>query len=345
MRRLWKTVLLLCLVLLMGACSEVEDVGDSLNPKAMEKSSEEIAEPEGAYNPLTGEYGMEESADGRRPVAIMVSNQQKSLPQWGVSEADIIYEAVTEGGITRLMCVFADADAVPKIGPVRSAREYYPQFSEPLGAIYVHFGGSTTGYAAISDYGIEDVDGISYSALCGRDASRADRGKEHTYYTDAEMLAGAIAAKGYSMELNAPEAYHFGEASLHGGAANSVSVTYSNFTATFEYNAESGKYLRFQHGDAHVDANNDAQVAVDNVFVVYADTYLLEDGVLTRYVLDSGTGVYISGGKQQTIHWTKGAYNQMFRFTDESGKEITVNPGSSWVCMIPSSKQGATVIE
>lgn len=125
-----------------------------------EESSE--PEPAGPINPLTGEADYPESAVGKRPVTVMVNNIDAAVPHRGLSAADVIYEVVVEGGITRMMAVFADPDAVPYTGPVRSVRHYYTDFAYPYDPIFVHFGGSKPGKAAVADRGLDNVDGLIY---------------------------------------------------------------------------------------------------------------------------------------------------------------------------------------
>lgn len=304
-------------------------------------------------NPLTGEDGFNPDAVGKRPVAVMVSNIKDSLPQWGISEADLVYEAVTEGGITRLMCMYADPDAVPKVGPVRSVREYYPQFSEPFHALFVHFGGSTTGYDALSEYKIEDIDGMAFSGTAFlQDQGKVSSGisREHTFYTSTELLEPAISKKGFSMSHSCPSAFHFVEpgetAALSDGSADRATVRFSGYTtAVFEYDQSSGKYLKSQYGQAHIDANNQQRVAVDNVVILYAPTSKIGDTYLTRYDLTSGEGYYLSKGKVQELNWSKGTYNAMFKLTDSEGGAVSFNPGKTWVCVVPNDQKGSTVLE
>lgn len=337
----------LCLSILAG-CQGSEQPSDSSS-----QSSSESSEPEPVIiNPLTGEDGFSADAVGKRPVAVMVSNIQESLPQWGISEADIVYEAVTEGGITRLMCMYADPSAVPKVGPVRSVREYYPQFSEPFHALFVHFGGSTTGYDALEEYNIEDIDGMTLSGTCfQQDQERlASRGREHTFYTDASMIAVGVEKKGYSMSGDTPMAFSFVEpgstASLSGDTVDKATVRFSGYTtATFDYDASTGKYLKGQYGEAHIDANNNTQVAVDNVLILFSPTSVIEGTYLTRYDLTEGSGYYLSGGKAQSLTWSKGSYDQPFVLEDESGATVQFNTGKTWVCVVPNSEKGSLKLE
>ncbi|MCM1102315.1 MAG: DUF3048 domain-containing protein [Acetatifactor muris] len=88
---------------------------------------------------LTGEWKDVDVVE-RRPLAIMVPNNPPAMPQYGLSQASIIYEAPVEGRITRLMCVFEDYDDLEYIGPIRSSRDYFVYEAMALDAIYCHWG-------------------------------------------------------------------------------------------------------------------------------------------------------------------------------------------------------------
>ena len=120
-------------------------------------------EPEPALpyvNPLTGE-GCARDIAQKRPVAVMLNNLKKALPQLGVSQADIIYEAPAEGGITRMLAVFQSVEEVGNIGSVRSARDYYVSLAMGHDALYLHAGGSPGAYAAIKNWGAAAFDCVN----------------------------------------------------------------------------------------------------------------------------------------------------------------------------------------
>ncbi len=91
----------------------------------------------------------------------MISNIKSALPQYGISQADILYETVVEGGITRLLAVFQDFDA-EKIGPIRSARHYYMDFALDHDAIYTHVGQSTYAKTAFRELDVNRFYGLSH---------------------------------------------------------------------------------------------------------------------------------------------------------------------------------------
>ena len=91
-------------------------------------------------NRLTGLYDVTDEGAGKRPMAVMINNIKAALPSYGISDADIIYEIVVEGGITRMMAIYADYTQVPEVCSVRSCRYYYPIFAKSYDAVYFCFG-------------------------------------------------------------------------------------------------------------------------------------------------------------------------------------------------------------
>ena len=129
-RRCTSLLLAGLLMLPLAACGK-KDPGEASSPPPPEPTVSVIVpvepEPEPEfpyYNPLTGE-GLYDDISEKRPIAVMFNNLRKALPQIGVGQADVIYEIVAEGGITRMMGVFQDLEGVGDLGSIRSARDYY----------------------------------------------------------------------------------------------------------------------------------------------------------------------------------------------------------------------------
>ncbi len=320
---------------------------------SQESSSEESESqvPQGNQNPLTGTYDLAEEAVGKRPVAIMVNNIKVALPQSGISEADIMYEMPVEGGITRLMAVFADYTKVPTTGSVRSARHNYLELALPLDAIYVHFGGSDIAKIKIAEYGItDDLDGLTNMTPFKQDkAIAASKGKEHSYYTSGELLTKGITAKNIRTDLNNTDTvFQFADAYTAPEDAADCSVIKVKFsgyvTAKFTYNAETDSYDKQQFGANHVDANTGETASVHNVFALYTNIYTMDKAGHQQIDLNSGTGYYCTGGKYQSITWSKAGITEPFVFKDASGNELSVSAGNSWICIVPKDMKSSTVI-
>ncbi len=310
---------------------------------ASEPASEPEPLPDHNPNPFTGQNNLADSALGLRPVSVMVSNIQKALPQYGISQADMYYEVLAEGGITRIMALFADYRTVPRLGPVRSARQYYLDLAAPFNTIFVHYGGSNQADSTIKARGLDTVNGVLYSTkyFYQDQALAAQKGREHSFFTSGELIGKALAAGVSKSQGETIQAFRFaGEDYIPAQLpASTATVKYSSTTtARFVYDAQSGRYRKEQFGAAHMDAGNGQQLTVDNVFVLAVPTAVLT-GVykgLLSLDLSSGSGYYLSKGGAMSITWRKGAYNEPLRFY-QGDEELAVNKGVSYLCLIPEN--------
>lgn len=146
----WKkaaVVLMACTMLLnMTGCKKQEEKlkEPQTEQKTRQKDEKEAESKEETIpanqNLLTGLADLSETAIGKRPVAVMVNNHEAARPQYGIAQADILYEIPVEGDITRLMALYADYTKVPQICPIRSCRYYFPALSQGYDAFYVNWG-------------------------------------------------------------------------------------------------------------------------------------------------------------------------------------------------------------
>lgn len=303
-------------------------------------------------NPLTGLVGISEEAIGARPIAIMVENSPQARPQWGLSTPDVVIEGVAEGGITRMMWLYADVNDIPKVGPTRSARHDYVELAEGFDAVYVHFGGSVYAYDTLKKDGVDDIDGMYDSAYFARDTARKVA-REHTAYTTGTNLANAISKMNIRTEAKTgytePFAFAEEKQTLSGGACTSILAKFSgDYKHTFKYNTEDGLYYNYMNSSEMKDADG-TTMAVSNVLVLYT-TISPVKGSSKGHVdwdLQSGTGVYVSNGTYQTIRWSKGTASSAtapLKLTDESGAQLKLNTGKTWIGFVPAANQEATVI-
>lgn len=110
---------------------------------------------------LTGEYITEKVAE-KRPYAVIINNiEYANANQQGTSQIDVLYEALAEGGITRMLGVIQDVDKIKKLGSVRSARHYFVSFASEWDAIFCHFGQTKYAISKIEELGINNLSGLS----------------------------------------------------------------------------------------------------------------------------------------------------------------------------------------
>lgn len=323
------------------------------NSEIVEETIETATEPpkveETGVNPLTGESGYNPSANGKRPVAVMVNNIKAALPQYGISEADIIYEVPVEGGITRLMAVYADYTNVPNVCSVRSCRYYYPQIALGLDAIYCHWGSDQTiALETLNRTGIDHLDGSSESGLFYRDESRVGSyASEHTGYLCGAELPEHIASHGFRTDVNSEYigggldfAGNGEEAVINGLDCSTLTLNFSDqYFSTFDYNAESGSYFKQHSGSPHMDGVTGEQLNFDNVFALQTSVYTGADGYLMNVeLIGEGVGYYASKGKIEQIKWKKESEYAPINLYDENGAELKLNIGESYFGIIGTNR-------
>lgn len=323
------------------AAEEPETESDVEAEIVVDEPEEESHEGE-ALSPLTGMWIDEEIAK-QRPVSCMIGNTDTALPQYGVGEADIIYEAPVEGSLTRLMGIFQDYKDLKQLGSVRSCRLYYAYYSMGFDAIYLHYGQASYATGFLESGQIDDLNGLEYEvdrAVIYRDNTKK---APHNAYATGKGLVDGIALKGYETAYEA-EGTHYQFAAedepvvLEGPdslTANIVQPGYRINKPWFEYNAKDGLYYRYQYGDKHIDGTTNEQLAVTNILLQDSNVRTLDDnGYLEVDTAGEGSGYYITGGRAIPVTWKCEDHFSPTHYYDGEGNEITLNPGKTWVCII-----------
>lgn len=305
-------------------------------------------------NPLTGEFDYSADSVGNRPVAVMVNNLYKALPQYGISEADIIFEIPMEAYLTRLLCVYSDYTDVPYIVSVRSYRYYFATIACGFDAIYVHWGQDESMMDYYYSLGMDTYNGMWNSTLFGRDQGRLDSGydTEHTSYFDGTLLAAQMETDGVRTTLEDEylgTVFNFNDASspvtYDGESTLDVNINFGSNTAELVYREDTKTYFKFTAGQAQVDGITGDQLQFENVIVLETDMWVRDDnvhlGVNITGVTD-GAGYYITGGTAQPITWAKADEDSQFVFYDASGNELEMNRGKTYIAI---TRPGTYTIE
>ena len=298
-------------------------------------------------DPLTGLEMAEDASAGDRPVAVMINNIKQALPQYGTGAADILFEVVAEGGITRLVAIYQDPTAAGTIGSVRSTRKYYLDIAGSYDAILFHAGGSEEAYSLIKSRQQASVDNVRGGGNPGDtfylDADRRrNNGYEHSTMTTGERIDAYLDRT--SLRTEHPEDYKFEQAFSEdrkgsGEATDYARVFFSNYKqAVLEYDGGEEKYLVSQYGAPHVDEDTGEQLAFENVLVLYASISAIPGDTAGRMTVKlengSGGGLLLAGGAREKISWSKGAWNEPFEFEDADGEPLTLRTGRTYVCVV-----------
>lgn len=308
-------------------------------------------------DPLTG-LPIAEELVNQRPVAIMINNYKRALPQLGIRYADVMYECLAEGGITRLVMLVTDYEELPVIGSVRSSRDYYIDFAQNHNAIYVHAGGSSYAYEAIKSRSIDNLDGVNMylPTTFYRDSARISaNGYEHSLMTTGQGIVEGIAYKHYETEQ--PEGFEGSFSFVEYGSENALNdgmdakhviITYtaSQFPQ-YIYNPKTNTYLRYQFaGDAHVDGETGDQLEFTNLIILVCKHTSLNDdaGRIAVETTGSGSGYYIYGGKYIQINWEKADHATPMKLTDSLGNELKLNCGKTMINIISPEAERSLVL-
>lgn len=313
--------------------------------KLLDREAEEIME-----NPITGELPdkKEEAAwITERPLAVMINNHVDARPQSSLIDADIVYEVVAEGGITRFLAFFLTTTP-EKIGPVRSAREYYLVLVKETGdAMLMHIGYSPQALVAIQSWPVRSL--ARGGAGFWRDTS-LNVATEHTAYVNGPELREKGNELGWQgirktelWKYKDDNTKYTGEAS-----ATELSIDFwykGDYSAVFRYDADNNSYKRFMGYDTndepipHIDRETQNQIEVKNVIVQFAEESPIagDDKSRLEYQLKgSGEGLVFLDGKVVDITWTKTGREDRTKFYDTNGEELEFNRGKFWVCIVPS---------
>lgn len=371
---------LMCATLLSG-CGKEDDTVETVAINELEStpeteaSAETESETEAVDDDLPPEEGMVRSTltnewisgdlENQRPIAVMIPNQNACLPQYGISEADILYECNVEANMTRLMAVFKDWKDMEKIGNIRSCRDYYVYWAKEWDAIYCHIGGPFYILNILND---PTTDNITEAVLASDPKQKkglyadaffrtTDREAPHNAYISGEGIQKAIDALNYSetyTENYQGDHFKFAPSSSpntleqYSDAIDANKIDLANaYTVTktyFEYNEEDGLYYRFQgmqSGDKkHIDGANNQQLAFKNILIqfTYYETRDAEGYLSFQCHDNTQDGWYFTNGKGIHVTWEKTADYSPTRYFDDNGNEIELNTGKTNICIVEKGK-------
>lgn len=280
-----------------------------------------------------------------RPFAVMVNNIKAALPQCGISHADIIYEVLAEGGVTRMMAIFSDIQSADNLGSIRSIRPYYIDISLGYGAVTCHAGGSDDAYSRIRKEQIENIDGVRGTypvTVFHRDSVRLSSGyaTEHTLFTDGSKLYECADKLGYSLTL--PEDYQNGlnfvknATPENGKEANKINIVFNSGKSTgLQFHEDIGLYTASQYGGDYDDGNTKEAVTFQNVIAIYAPSKVLDNyGRLSINLFYGGEGYFACGGKYEEITWSRENVNDCFHYFLKDGTELQVGEGTTYIAVL-----------
>ncbi|MEK7633992.1 MAG: DUF3048 domain-containing protein [Patescibacteria group bacterium] len=333
-----------------------------------ESETAAVSEPKTEECPLNGQMMTKNQKDiweRHRPLGITIENHKEARPQSGLSSADIVYEAVAEGGITRFLAIFYCQDT-SYVGPVRSARIYFLKFLEGYGQnpLYAHVGGANTPGPADALGYIKELEWSSYNDLnqfsvpfpyFWRDYERLPRRvTEHTVYTSTKKLwqyakdkreltniddKGISWDKGFSawkFEDDAKQSDRGTVAKIDFGFWDNLA---SDFSVVWNYNSQTNSYKRTNGGTPHLDKNTGKALEAKNVVVMFAKESSANDGYEGGHILyknvGSGDMLFFKNGQVIKGTWGRDTEEDQIKFYDNNDKEIFIVRGQVFIEMLP----------
>ena len=319
-----------------------------------------VGEPRDFESPINGilyTKSQGEIFDERRPLAIMVNNHVDARPiQAGLPEADMVFEAVAEGGITRFLAIYQAQDS-DKVGPVRSVRVYYLDWASEFHSWIAHWGGACTegspanAYDYMAKNGVANLDafwvGECPACVYWRE-TELPVAWEHNGFTATQKLYQASAEKWPDWAEKVPfDRWLFKddrpEADRPSGGLFAFNFwNLPEYEVTWIYDPNENVYLRSQGGQPHKDAATDKQLTAKNVIVQFTEERSANDGTVHLLYQTIGTGkakVFLDG-KTIDATWEKTAREMRTRYFDAtSGDELKFNRGQIWIEIVPTGNE------
>ncbi len=271
------------------------------------------------------------------PAAIMIENHWDARPSSGLSKANLVFESITEGGITRFLAIYADGSEISEIGPVRSARPYYLDWTSEFDAMYMHVGGSPEALNKIRNYNIKDLNEYYYGGYYWRNNGQA---RPHNVYTSGELVEKALDLKNLEAEDADYSTWKFKDDLPEGERPEKAEITidYGSevFNIIWKYDPESNEYIRQMDGEIHKDKDG-SEIRAKNIAVAYMKMWVLDEVGRKRFeTIGEGKAVVFRDGKAVEGTWKKASRQGRTRFYNEEENEIEFNAGTTWIEVLPN---------
>jgi hypothetical protein len=354
-----------------------QEVVSPINNQSESTETTVFSGPKDQACPINGELfteGERKIWEKRRPLLVMIENHEDSRPQSGLSLADVVYEAVAEGGITRFLgvyyCRITSSDKKYNLGPVRSARTYFLDLASEYGdyPLYAHVGGAgncndpnvdprAKALCQIEKYGWKDKEhwsdldqfALPYK-VCRREPERTGQTKatEHTMYCDSSALWKKAEERGLSGSYSEFQPWLFKEdlSPEERGKIGKISLYfwkgYKGYGVSWQYDKDKNIYYRFNGGKEHRDFLNQEQLYAKTVVVQFAKEIgpVDEKKHLLYKLIGKGNALVFQDGRVIKGRWSKPSRTERTVFLDQKGKQIEFNRGPIWIEVLP---EGNTV--
>jgi hypothetical protein len=280
-----------------------------------------------AIAPLTGLPDPSGTAITRSALTVKIENTPEALPQWGIDQADVVYEEIVNGGITRLAAIF-NSQAPVKVGPVRSVRPTDTQVVWPLGGIFAYSGGAP--------YAVTSIETVPSLKLVNETSAGTAMFRDLSLLAPHNLFAVAPSLFAFGGTPTPPPAlftYRSATQKVKGPTINSFIVQFpSIYPVTWTWDTTSASWDRTLFGMADITGTG-VRESPKNVIVMYV-TYVNGIGTEASYANLQGSGVadVFTDGKEVVGTWSRGASKaDIISYKTAAGATIALTPGQTWV--------------
>ncbi len=326
-------LLLLCFGLILSSAAQ-----STLGPDAYPEN----------INPLTGLPVERPEVLQRRPLIVKISNYPPLVrPQYGVNHADVVWEHLLAGGVTRFAAVFLSED-LERVGPIRSSRLIDFDLVRIYKGLFVYSGMAQGTLDRLNEDGLASSRAIGGSdpcpALCR--FPREGVALEHTLFGDTAALRELAVTRERDITPEPLSGMAFAAEAPQGGTPiEGVRIAYRQTIVEWQYDAENARWLRFQDGEPHFDAVDDAQVNTSNLIIMEADHVelpVISDGYWgpQNYAFDvdltgSGRVFFLRDGQFWEGEWRRDDRESPLVFVDAAGDPLLFKPGRTFINLVP----------
>jgi len=327
-------IFLILFVLLLSSCKKSNDSVDTVKETK-------------SRCPICHTFVDNSSQIIRRPMAVMVENSTEARPQSGLNDACVVYEAITEGGISRFMAVYLHNDC-EVIGPVRSARPHFINLAKNYGAVYVHCGQSIEAMNILrGENGFLDMNEMGNNEYFWRVKGRK---VPHNLYTSTanveKYLIGSNKERGEGIFPN----FSYDSLLVSGQKVTEFSVDLSKATpkVIWKYDDKTKDYFRYNGNREHKDRGSGEPLSAKNIIVQYVSSYPIQSstvGTMSVGVNGNGGGYLYSNGMRSEIRWENKISDNTTNFETVSGDLLPMAEGRTYVMFVDSSGSTKTIVQ
>lgn len=327
-------------ILVLGGCAkDSQQVKEDDNQDVIDEQpiAEEPVQQQAFTAPLTGEALQQEVT--QRPIIVTINNHPVARPQSGLAAADMIYEMLAEGDVTRFLAIY-QSELPQNVGPVRSARSYFIDIAKGYDAFYVAHGYSPEAKSMLENHVVDNINGMAHDGTLFKRSN--DRVAPHNSYISFEnILKGAEmvdASMNYSKKV-LQAFYESDERGKIGIETSQVDIYYGNsndFHNSYVYDHQSNQYKRQSAGVDTIDMLTGETLSLSNVLFFEMNHRTLDNVGRQAVDLTSGGNAYVfQNGYLREVKWAN--VDGIPMAVEQSGEPVKLVPGKSWIHFVPTS--------